>query len=128
MAEVKVPQTTFELSHFGLGQIYIELLHELPFSKVILAPELCKAFAYGCNKEIMLAVTAMAKSLGKIVIAEKINNKQQYLAIKQVNCHLGAGKFFSEALDWPQIMERVIDRENLNNDNSVTSLVRAVEH
>ena len=128
MAAVKLPQITFALSHFGLGQISVELLHDLPFSQVILAPELCELFAYGCNREIMVAVTTMAKSLNKIVIAEDINTKQQYTSIKQVNCHLGQGEFFSDALDWPQVVECYIDKETISVNTNATLAARILEH
>ena len=128
MGEVKTPQITFALSHFGLGQIPIELLNDLPFSQVILAPELCKAFAYGCNKEIMLAVIGLAKPLNKVVMAEHINNKPLYALLKKVNCHLGAGKYFDQPLEWTQVQERYLEKDSSTIDSRPIALERAIEH
>ena len=95
------------LDDFGTGFSSLSHLRDFPIDKV----KIDQSFVQGIVTEqesrlIVKAIIGMAKSLGKEVIAEGVENENQRDLLLQMGCSVAQGYLFSHALDLGQITLR----------------------
>lgn len=88
---------TLSLDDFGTGQSTITQLNELPFNEL----KIDRQFVRGLGKKktaeaIVTATIDIARELNYKVLAEGIENKEQFEILKSYNCNLYQGFYFAK--------------------------------
>lgn len=86
------------IDDFGTGYSSLAALHDLPLSAI----KIDKSFVArldGGSDEIVVAILALARSLGLGVVAEGIENGEQLERLRELGCPWGQGYHYAPALD-----------------------------
>jgi diguanylate cyclase (GGDEF)-like protein len=89
----------FYLDDFGTGYSSLSILHTLPFSTI----KLDRSFVSNLDKELespttVQAIVMLAKNGGVKLVAEGIETYEQLCQLRELDCELGQGYFFSKPL------------------------------
>lgn len=103
----------FMIDDFGAGYSSLGYLKNIPVNTI----KIDKSFVDGILEggkdfEIIKTIIAMAQGMGMDTIAEGIENGEQLIKLKSINCVYGQGFFLSEPLD-------VINTENILKTSSL---------
>jgi diguanylate cyclase (GGDEF)-like protein len=93
------------LDDFGTGYSSMSYLKHIPLNTLKIDQSFVKELPH--NKEnfaIVLAIISMAKSLGYAVVAEGVETLEQVQILKQLNCDVLQGYFFSKPVDASEII------------------------
>lgn len=92
------------LDDFGTGYSSLSYLQNFPVDTIKIDRSFVEDITRGeGHTAIVLAVLAMADSLGLQVVAEGIETEQQLAFLKQKGCHLGQGYLFSRPVSAEKI-------------------------
>lgn len=117
MEDIKAPQISFALSHFGLGQLSLEWLHTLPFSDLILSNHLREEIVQGRKQPLLNALLAVANSLNKRVIVEGITGSRQWALFRDLGCWAGSGSYIDAPISWGQVKDKYLGKnKQINSD------------
>lgn len=99
------------IDDFGTGYSSLQYLNRFPIGTL----KIDRSFTQGMlsekeNFEIIKTIISLAKTLKIDVVAEGIENMKQLQVLKRLNCHLGQGYLFSEAVDC-ETAELLIERD-----------------
>ena len=99
------------IDDFGTGYSSLQYLNRFPIGTL----KIDRSFIRGMlsekeNFEIIKTIISLAKTLKIDVVAEGIENMKQLQVLKRLNCHLGQGYLFSEAVDC-ESAELLIERD-----------------
>lgn len=86
------------LDDFGTGYSSLSYLTFLPVDKIKLDRSLCSKFLELSNIEVMNNLISLAHSLNLEVLAEGIEDMNQYESLKKLNCDYIQGYLFSKPL------------------------------
>ncbi|WP_168714356.1 sensor domain-containing protein [Niallia nealsonii] len=107
MNELKELGVNLSIDDFGTGYSSLNYLRHFPINTLKIDKSFVDEINNGKNGEIIVKVIIdLGNRLGFQVIAEGIENKQQAIFLKQNNCHIGQGDFFSQPLP-AEKMERL---------------------
>ena len=96
----------FSIDDFGTGYSSLAYLGSLPIDSL----KIDRSFVMGLhekpqNVEIVRAVLNLAQSLGRRVVAEGIETKEQLVTLRRLGVHIGQGYLLSRPLRAEQVTE-----------------------
>ncbi|MDI9244215.1 EAL domain-containing protein [Marinobacter sp. CHS3-4] len=92
---------TVALDDFGTGYSSLAYLHKLPVQVLKIDRQFIKRLGgEGNDTRIVSAILAMAEALDLDVVAEGIENEDQYRQLCELNCHRGQGYLMSKPVPW----------------------------
>lgn len=95
------------LDDFGTGYSSIASLRALPFDSVKIDREFISRMTQSDGKDsIAEAVLQLGRSLGLPVVAEGIESSETALWLSSINCAIGQGHYYGEALSHDMIRQR----------------------
>ena len=86
------------MDDFGLGQGWLRHLHKIEVDTI----KIDRSFVTGGadrDRQVLGRIVQIARDLGKTVIAEGVETKEQARMVREVGCSLAQGFFFSPPLD-----------------------------
>jgi EAL domain-containing protein (putative c-di-GMP-specific phosphodiesterase class I) len=88
------------IDNFGLGYFSLNNLHDFPIQKL----EIDRSFITSMNKEswssaLPRAIISLAKHLEMDVVAEGVENEDQFRQLKKFDCGYAQGHYFSPPVD-----------------------------
>lgn len=87
------------IDDFGTGYSSLSYLHRLPIDTLKIDRSfVTRMNEYNENKEIIRTIIVLAQNLGKHVIAEGVETRQQVELLRELRCHSGQGYLFSRPL------------------------------
>jgi diguanylate cyclase (GGDEF)-like protein len=93
------------LDDFGTGYSSMSYLKHIPLNTLKIDQSFVKELPHDKeNFAIVLAIISMAKSLGYAVVAEGVETLEQVQILKQLNCDVLQGYFFSKPVDASEII------------------------
>ncbi len=112
--EIKSLGVSFSLDDFGTGYSSLSYLKKLPIDEL----KIDRSFLTDVpdsddDNSIVKAIIALAHSLGQTVVAEGVENKEQLEFLKQLECDIIQGYYFSKPLTYTDFIEFANDSSNL---------------
>ncbi len=108
LRELKAMGVGVALDDFGTGYSSLSYLGRLPIDKI----KIDRAFIKGLPQDqhsagVIRAVMTLSESLGKVVIAEGIENADQAWMLRLAGCHVGQGYYYDKPLENADITRRL---------------------
>lgn len=99
MADLRTLGVTFSLDDFGTGYSSLAYLKQLPISEL----KIDKSFVVGLphdldNTAIVNSVIFLAKAMNLNVVAEGVETLEQWQYLKNLDCEIFQGYYFSRPL------------------------------
>ena len=99
------------LDDFGTGFSSLSYLHQLPLDTL----KIDQAFVNDMNKtkksmRVVESIASLALSLNMNIVAEGIENKEQYRILKDLGCQFGQGFYMSRPLPKEEIQKLLLTR------------------
>ena len=99
------------LDDFGTGFSSLSYLHQLPLDTL----KIDQAFVNDMNKtkksmRVVESIASLALSLNMNIVAEGIENKEQYIILKDLGCQFGQGYYMSRPLPKEEIQKLLLTR------------------
>ncbi|MDC0190911.1 EAL domain-containing protein [Rhodospirillales bacterium] len=99
------------LDDFGTGFSSLSYLHQLPLDTL----KIDQAFVNDMNKtkksmRVVESIASLALSLNMNIVAEGIENKDQYIILKDLGCQFGQGYYMSRPLPKEEIQKLLLTR------------------
>jgi len=96
LSQLKALGVGIYLDDFGTGFSSLAYLQRLPIDRIKIDRSFVQGIAtQGADWEIVRAIVALGASLGKGVIAEGIETREQMALLRDIDCALGQGYYFS---------------------------------
>ncbi len=95
------------IDDFGTGYSSLSYLQCLPIDVLKIDRAFMPRKFDGKDHAICDAILAMARALGKTVVAEGIENAEQLLYLQSHGCHIGQGYFFGRAISSQEFTARM---------------------
>ena len=105
LAEIHNRKIQIALDDFGTGYSSLSYLAEFPIDTLKIDRSFISKIGTGQSEEIINAMIAMAKALQMQVVAEGIETENQLNYLKNLQCDIGQGFYFSQALSSAQATE-----------------------
>lgn len=83
------------LDDFGIGYSSISYLVQYPFNTIKIDKSFIQGLDHKNQKSVCRALVAMGKNLGMNVVAEGVENMEQYHYLCSIGCHKMQGYYFS---------------------------------
>ena len=116
----------FSIDDFGTGYSSLSYLKHFPLDTLKIAQNFIDGIGTDSgDASIIVAIIAMAKSLGLQVIAEGVETATQYQFLKQQNCDAIQGFWFSKPLEAAAFEALLTGRQDDNLDEETGSTVIA---
>ncbi len=88
------------LDDFGTGYSSLSYLHQFPFDTIKIDRAFIQPIDHDSSRlEIVRAIVALARGLGKTIVAEGLETLEQVERLTALGCDLGQGYFFARPLD-----------------------------
>lgn len=101
------------IDDFGTGYSSLSYLHHLPCNVVKIDRSFVQAITTpDASPDILKAIVNMCQSLGKRVVAEGIESKEQMDRLSAMGCHYGQGSYFDTAMNDIDVMQ-YLDTQNM---------------
>jgi EAL domain-containing protein (putative c-di-GMP-specific phosphodiesterase class I) len=100
------------LDDFGTGYSSLQRLRDLPIHYLKIDRMFIRNLPHETDMAIIQAILAMGKNLGKTIIAEGIENPNQWHHLMQRGCTLGQGFLFSPPLPLEEFLTKLQERKN----------------
>ncbi len=87
------------IDDFGTGYSSLSYLHSLPFDTLKIDRSFVERMTDdGKGQEIVRSIVALARALGKSLVAEGIETEAQLIKLRELRCDEGQGYYFSKPL------------------------------
>jgi EAL domain-containing protein (putative c-di-GMP-specific phosphodiesterase class I)/CHASE2 domain-containing sensor protein len=104
------------IDDFGTGQSNLEYIEKLPSSELKIDKKFVQHMATSEeSRAVVKATIEIAHSLGKVVVAEGVEDEAVADALKALGCDQAQGYLFSEAVAMPQLLALMGQRKNAVN-------------
>ncbi len=88
------------LDDFGTGYSSLSYLHQFPFDTIKIDRTFIQPMEHNASRlEIVRAIIALARALGKTVVAEGLETREQVERLTELGCDFGQGYYFARPLD-----------------------------
>ena len=88
------------LDDFGTGYSSLSYLHQFPFDTIKIDRTFIQPMDHNASRlEIVRAIIALARALGKNVVAEGLETLEQVERLTDLGCDFGQGYYFARPLD-----------------------------
>jgi EAL domain-containing protein (putative c-di-GMP-specific phosphodiesterase class I)/CHASE2 domain-containing sensor protein len=105
VAALKARGIWLSIDDFGTGQSNLEYIEKLPSSELKIDKRFVKNMASSEeSRAVVRATIEIAHSLGKIVVAEGVEDFAVAAALKAMGCDQGQGYLFSRAITMPELV------------------------
>lgn len=102
------------IDNFGIGFASQSFLRKLPIDKLKVNPEYIQNLPdNNDDKAIVLAIISVAKKLKLDVVATGIETSAQVEFLRQHNCNLMQGSYFTHLLDTQELVKYILNFNNL---------------
>ena len=106
LCEIKSLGVSFSLDDFGTGYSSLSYLKKFPISELKIDRSfLLEVPANNDDNSIVRAIIAMAHSLGQVVVAEGVEEIEQLEFLRQHDCDIIQGYYYSKPLSQPEFSE-----------------------
>jgi diguanylate cyclase (GGDEF)-like protein/PAS domain S-box-containing protein len=96
------------IDDFGTGYSSLSYLRDMPVDILKLDKLFVDGLASDDHSQMLTrGILDLARALGKLVVAEGIEQESQAARLRALGCTLGQGFFFSQPLDAPEMLERL---------------------
>ncbi|MDZ7622231.1 MAG: EAL domain-containing protein [Candidatus Competibacteraceae bacterium] len=100
MNDLRALRIRLSLDDFGTGYSSLSYLHQFPFDTIKIDRAFIQPIDHNSSRlEIVRAIVALARALGKTVVAEGLETLEQVERLTALGCDLGQGYYFSRPLD-----------------------------
>ncbi|WP_299414059.1 EAL domain-containing protein [Acaryochloris sp. IP29b_bin.148] len=107
--QLKSRNIQISIDDFGTGYSSLSYLNRLPIDNLKIDRSFVNQMqADKRDYQIVNTITALSRQLGLVTIAEGIETPRQLSLLKQLDCQLGQGYFFSEPLPADEIENRIL--------------------
>jgi len=96
------------IDDFGTGYSSLKYLQRLPINVLKIDRAFMPRHFDGADHVICDAVLALARTMGKTVVAEGIETAEQMLYLQGQGCHIGQGYFFGTACSSAELTARLV--------------------
>lgn len=105
------------LDDFGTGYSSLKYLQNLPVDELKIDKEFIHEIPEDTSKtEIVGSIISIGRSLGMRVVAEGVENKQQYDCLKKLNCDLIQGYYYAKPMPMDELIYTLKEKaSNLTN-------------
>lgn len=86
------------IDDFGTGYSSLSYLHRFPMHTLKIDRSFVKAMSDRGEVEIVRAIITLSKNFGMTVVAEGVETEDQLRLLRELNCDIGQGYFFSRPL------------------------------
>jgi diguanylate cyclase (GGDEF)-like protein/PAS domain S-box-containing protein len=87
------------IDDFGTGYSSLSYLHRLPIDTLKIDRSFVGRIEESDNKEIVRTIVTLARTLGKGVVAEGVETREQLSLLRELNCDSAQGYLFSRPVD-----------------------------
>ena len=112
-----------EMDDFGSGYSSLNMLSELPIDILKLDMKFIQNESKEGKRNILSFVIGLAKWLNLIVVAEGVETEQQMKMLRNMDCNMAQGYYYSRPLPAKKFIDLLLNSETV----SVESAVRPVE-
>ncbi|HKQ05179.1 MAG TPA: EAL domain-containing protein [Blastocatellia bacterium] len=99
LEQIRALGVEVSMDDFGTGYSSLSYLHRLPIDTLKIDRSfVTRMIENNENKEIVRTIILLAQNLGKHVIAEGVETKEQVEVLRELRCHSGQGYLFSPPL------------------------------
>src|SRR5439155_12425941 len=98
LAELHKHGVGLHMDDFGIGTSWLRHLHSSDVDSVKIDRSFIAA-SEGADKLVLRRMVAIARDLGKKVIAEGVETAEQLRTVREVGCNAAQGFFFTTPLD-----------------------------
>ena len=111
VAALKARGIGLSIDDFGTGQSNLEYIEKLPSSELKIDKRFVQHMATSDeSRAVVRATIEIAHSLGKIVVAEGVEDAAVVAELKAMGCDQAQGYFFSQAITMPELLAMMGDR------------------
>jgi EAL domain-containing protein (putative c-di-GMP-specific phosphodiesterase class I) len=109
LEQIRALGVELSIDDFGTGYSSLSYLHRLPIDTLKIDRSfVTRMNEFNENKEIVRTIIMLAQNLGKSVVAEGVETKEQVEALRELRCHSGQGYLFSAPLT-PEAADKLIE-------------------
>jgi len=96
------------LDDFGTGYASLSYLRAYPFDTIKIDREFTRDIPLDkADRELVVAIVAMAHSLGLKVVAEGVETREQHDLLREIHCDLGQGHLYGRPAPADEIAQRL---------------------
>ena len=107
------------LDDFGTGYSSLGMLKKLPIDELKIDKSFIETLLVDNESEAMVkAIITLGKTLGFSILAEGVEEEEQFIRLNELGCDLYQGYFFSKPLPLEEL-DRFIDSQNMESGCSV---------
>ena len=116
IAALKARGIGLSIDDFGTGQSNLEYIEKLPSSELKIDKRFVQHMSTSEeSRAVVKATIEIAHSLGKVVVAEGVEEESVAADLKALGCDQAQGYLFSEAIAMPQLLRMMGQRRNTVN-------------
>ena len=105
LAALKARGIGLSIDDFGTGQSNLEYIEKLPSTELKIDKRFVQRMASSEeSRAVVRATIEIAHSLGKVVVAEGVEDQSVAAALRAMGCDQGQGYLFSRAIPMPEIL------------------------
>jgi diguanylate cyclase (GGDEF)-like protein/PAS domain S-box-containing protein len=113
LEQIRALGVEVSMDDFGTGYSSLSYLHRLPIDTLKIDRSfVTRMIENNENKEIVRTIILLAQNLGKHVVAEGVETKEQVEVLRELRCHSGQGYLFSPPLTSEKANEMIADMTN----------------
>jgi sensor c-di-GMP phosphodiesterase-like protein len=97
---------TLSIDDFGTGQSNLEYLEKLPSAELKIDKRFVQQMAISNESRVVVRATIeIARTLGKVVVAEGVEDEATAAELRALGCHQAQGYLYSPAVAMPQLLK-----------------------
>ncbi len=106
LTELKKFRVSISIDDFGTGYSSLGILNELPIDRIKIDQMFVNNMLTNSkNKALVKSIIEMGKNLDFEIVAEGIENKEQEMILKNLNCNIGQGYLYSPPVPEKEIVK-----------------------
>ena len=110
LADLKKLKVSLDIDAFGIGYSSLRYLHRFPIDSLKIDRSfIANLHLRSESEEIVRTILVLARNLGVRVVAEGVETADELVHLKEMDCELAQGHFFSEPVSHDQITDLIGD-------------------
>jgi diguanylate cyclase (GGDEF)-like protein/PAS domain S-box-containing protein len=117
LSEMRELGLSLSMDDFGTGYSSLSYLHQFPFERLKIDRSFVDKMDHDPKSEaIVRTILLLGKNLNMQVVAEGIESARQLELLRDLQCELGQGFYFSRPMSAPNAEKYLIERQNSEED------------